>query len=110
MSWRWRLALSSPRLRSALRSELLAELARPADLGEPWPEAIAEAAKEHSSGAVRSALAEIAPRLAEGESLSQSLRGLETLEIDEYEEMEAASDLPKGVYDHPGRAYYERDE
>jgi len=78
MSWRWRLALSSPRLRSALRSELLAELARPADLGEPWPEAIAEAAKDHSSGAVRSALAEIAPRLAEGDSLSQSLRGLET--------------------------------
>ncbi len=78
MSWRWRLVLSSPRLRAALRSELLAELARPADLGEPWPEAIAEAAKEHASGAVRSALAEIAPRLAEGESLSESLRGLET--------------------------------
>jgi len=78
MSWRWRLALSSPRLRAALRSELLAELARPADLGEPWPEAIAEAAKEHPSGAVRSALAEIAPRLSEGESLSESLRGLES--------------------------------
>jgi type II secretory pathway component PulF len=77
MSWRWRWALSSPRLRAALRSELLAELARPADLGEPWPEAIAAAATEHSSGAVRSALGEIAPRLADGDSLSESLRGLE---------------------------------
>lgn len=77
MSWRWRLALSSPRLRAALRSELLAELSRPADLGEPWPEAIAEASKEHPSAAVRSALAEMAPRLADGESLSESLRGLE---------------------------------
>lgn len=79
MSWRLTHALSGPARRAALRSELLAELARPAQAGGPWPEAVAEAAADHPQAAVRSALAELAPRLAEGRSLSEALEGMEVL-------------------------------
>lgn len=37
----------------------------------------------------------------------QALRGYEALEIDDYDDEGPHADLPKGVYDSPGRIYYE---
>ena len=72
--WPW---WAGPSTRAALRCELLAELARPAECGEPWPEAIALAAREHPSRALRSVFAVMAPRLREGATLSAALEGFE---------------------------------